>query len=78
MEHNRRVLDGELTGLGRLPAGSVIEVTVEVTIDGRLAVVAREPTSGGELTLEAFVEGVVDTVEARDQTRTIGLLAVRG
>jgi molecular chaperone DnaK len=77
-EHNHRVLDGELTGLGKLPAGSMIEVTVAMAIDGRLSVIAREPTSGKELTLEAFVEGVVDSAEAEELTRTVGLLAVRG
>jgi molecular chaperone DnaK (HSP70) len=77
VEHNHRVLDGELSGLGSLPAGSVIEVTVAMAIDGRLTVVAREPGSGVELTLEAFVEGVVDSVEAEDLKRTVGLLAVR-
>jgi molecular chaperone DnaK len=78
VEHNHRVLDGELTGLGKLSAGSMIEVTVAMAIDGRLTVVAREPESGEELTIEAFVEGVVDSAEAEELTRTVGLLGVRG
>jgi molecular chaperone DnaK len=78
LEHNRRVLDGELTGLGSLPAGSVIKVTVKIATDGRLTVVAYEPVSGRELTLEAFVEGVIDGAETERLTRVVGLAAVRG
>jgi molecular chaperone DnaK len=76
--HNRRVLDGELTKIGSLPAGSVITITVEIAIDGRLTVMAHEPVSGRELTLEAFVEGVVDSVETERLTRLVGMTAVRG
>jgi molecular chaperone DnaK (HSP70) len=78
VDHNRRVLDGELTGLGSLPAGSVIEITIAIAVDGRLMVIAREPKSGRELTLEAYMEGVVDTVEAERLTQAVGLIAVRG
>ncbi|HET7018364.1 MAG TPA: Hsp70 family protein [Streptosporangiaceae bacterium] len=76
--HNRRVLDGELTGIGSLPAGSVIRITVTMAIDGRLTVIAHEPVSGRELTLEAFVEGVVDSEETQRLTKIVGLAAVRG
>ena len=78
VEHNRRVLDGELTGLGSLPAGSVIRITVAIAVDGRLTVTAREPRSGRELTLEAYVEGVIDSAEAERLTTAVGLIAVRG
>jgi molecular chaperone DnaK (HSP70) len=78
VEHNHRVLDGELSGLGALPAASVIEVTINIAVDGRLKVVAREPISGKDLTLEAFVEGVVDSAEAEGLARSVGVLAVRG
>jgi molecular chaperone DnaK len=76
--HNRRVLDGELTKIGSLPAGSVIKITVKIAIDGRLTVIAHETTSGRELTLEAFVEGVVDSVETERLTQVVGMTAVRG
>jgi molecular chaperone DnaK (HSP70) len=76
--HNRRVLDGELTKIGSLPAGSVIRITMKVAIDGRLTVIAHEPLSGRELTLEAFIEGVVDSAETERLTRLVGLTAVRG
>ena len=78
MAHNRRVLDGELTGLGALPAGSVIEITVRIAIDGRLTVIAHEPVSGRELALEAFVEGVVDSAETERLARMVAVTAVRG
>jgi molecular chaperone DnaK len=76
--HNRLVLDGELTELPPLPAGSVIRITVRIAIDGRLSVVAEEPVSGRELVLEAFVEGVVDSAETQRLTRLVGLTSVRG
>ena len=75
--HNRRVLDGELTKIGALPAGSVIRITVKIALDGRLTVIAHEPVSGRELTLEAFVEGVVDSAEIERLTRVVGMTAVR-
>lgn len=58
---NRRVLDGELTGLPQLTAGSRIDITLRVSTDGLLSVVAREPRSRRELTLQAYVDGVVDS-----------------
>jgi molecular chaperone DnaK (HSP70) len=78
IEHNRRVLDGELTGLGSLPAGSIIKITVRIATDGRLAVIAHEPVSGRQLTLEAFVEGVIDSSESERLAKIVGLTAVRG
>jgi molecular chaperone DnaK len=76
--HNRRVLDGELTKIGSLSAGSVIRITMNIAIDGRLTVIAHEPTSGREITLEAFVEGVVDQEQTQRLTRVVGMTAVRG
>jgi molecular chaperone DnaK len=76
--HNRRVLDGELTGLGKLPAGSVIQITLRIAIDGRLTVVAHEPRSRKELTLEAFVEGVIDSAETERLTEMVSRTKVRG
>jgi molecular chaperone DnaK len=76
--NNRRVLDGELTKIGSLPAGSVIRITVKIAIEGRLTVIAHEPVSGRELTLEAFVEGVVDSADTERLTRLVGMTAVRG
>lgn len=58
--HNRRVLDGELSNLPPLRAGSRIEVTLRVSSDGLLSVTAREPRSGASLNLQAYVDGVVD------------------
>jgi molecular chaperone DnaK len=76
--HNRRVLDGELTGLGSLPAGSLIRITMRIAVDGRLTVIAHEPRSGKELRLEAYVEGVVDGAETERLTKLVGLTTVRG
>ncbi|MGH3187311.1 MAG: Hsp70 family protein [Streptosporangiaceae bacterium] len=78
VEHNRLVLDGELAQIPPLPAGSVIRVTMRIAVDGRLTVLAHEPTSGRELVLEAFVEGVVDDADTQRLTKLVGLTAVRG
>jgi molecular chaperone DnaK (HSP70) len=78
VEHNRRVLDGELTGLGKLPAGSVIRITMKIAVDGRLTVLAHEPRSGRELRLEAFVEGVIDSAETERLTTLVRRSAVHG
>jgi molecular chaperone DnaK len=78
VEHNRRVLDGELTKIGALPAGSVIRITMAIAADGRLTVVAHEPVSGREITLEAFVEGVVDQAETERLSRLVGMTELRG
>ena len=74
---NRRVLDGELSNLPRLPAGSAIEVTLRVNTDGLLSVVARERRSGVTLDLQAYVDGVVDVAGSRRLADTIGGLSVR-
>jgi len=76
--HNRRVLDGELTGIGSLPAGSLIRITMRIAVDGRLTVIAHESRSGRELRLEAYVEGVVDSVETERLARLVALAKVRG
>lgn len=75
---NRRALDGELTGIGSLPAGSLIRITMRIAVDGRLTVIAHEPRSGRELLLEAYVEGVVDSAETERLTKLVGLAKVRG
>lgn len=74
---NRRVLDGELTGLPPLPAGSLIEVTLRVTEDGLLGVTAREPGSGTALALEAYMDGVVDAETTRRLAGSLGAITVR-
>lgn len=78
VEHNRRVLDGELTGIGKLKAGSVIRITIRIAIDGRLTVIAHEPKSGRELKLEAFVEGVIDGAETERLARLVSQTMLRG
>jgi molecular chaperone DnaK len=76
--HNRRVLDGELTQIGSLKAGSVIKITMRIAVDGRLTVIAHEPRSGRELRLEAFIEGVIDSAETERLTALVGRTMLRG
>ena len=75
--HNRRVLDGELTNLPPLRAGSRIDVTLRVSQDGLLSVTAREPRSGATLTLEAYVDGVVDEAVTRQLEGELRGLTIR-
>ncbi len=77
LEHNRRVLDGELTGLPDLPAGARIDITLSVGLDGRLAVTACEVLGRTELCLEACVEGVVDQTAAKQLSAAASALTIR-
>ena len=72
------MLDGELTQIGSLKAGSVIRITVRIAIDGRLTVIAHEPRSGRELRLEAFVEGVIDSAQTERLANLVGQTMLRG
>lgn len=78
LEFNRRVLDGELQGIpDDLPAGSPIEITLSIGLDGRITCVAREPKSGTSLVLESYVDGVSDGGEIRTQQTGLGALRFR-
>lgn len=72
LEHNRRVLDGELTGIPPLKGGSPIEVEIGVDRDGRIKVTATEPKSRRRLVLESYMEGVADSAEAFRQAEIVG------
>jgi molecular chaperone DnaK len=73
--HNRRVLDGEFTGLPSKPAGARVDVTVTVGADGRLTVTARDARRG-TLTLEAYVEGVVDGADVQRLTARTAAMTI--
>jgi molecular chaperone DnaK len=76
--NSRRVLDGELAGLpAGLKAGSALIVTLHLGLDGRLRVTAREPKSRIELTLEAYVDGVLDANDLQHQAKRMTHLSVR-
>ena len=76
--HNRRVLDGEFSGLPDCPAGSKVDVTISVGLDGRLDVTANlAKRRGGQLTLEAYVEGVVDGAEAANLAARTSAIMIR-
>jgi molecular chaperone DnaK (HSP70) len=72
LEHNRRVLDGELSGLPQLRGGSPIEVEISIDRDGRITVTATEPKSRCRLVLESYIEGVADSAEANRQAEIVG------
>lgn len=75
--HNRRVLDGEFTGLPELPAGARIDVTLAVGLDGRLTVTARDVLGSTSLQLEAYMDGVVDGATAQALSASTGDLRIR-
>jgi len=77
LAHNRRVLDGEFTGLPDLPAGSRVDVTLTVGLDGRVSVTANEVRKHTELRLEAYVEGVVDEAVAERLAATTSAMVIR-
>lgn len=78
LEYNRRVLDGELTGLPEgLPAGSPIDIRLFLGTDGRISCVATERSTGRQLALESYMEGVADGQESADQHRAVSGLMVR-
>ena len=75
---NRRVLDGELTGLpASLPAGSPIRVALSLGLDGRLSLTATEPVSRASLTLAAYIDGVLDGAARDRAAATLSQLAIR-
>jgi molecular chaperone DnaK (HSP70) len=73
VEHNRRVLDGELVGLpADLEPGAPIDVMVSIGLDGRIRCSAMEPTSGRQLVLESYMDGVSDNEELAQQQLVVG------
>ena len=76
VQHNRRVLDGELSVPDGLPAGSPIAVTLRVSGDGLLSVLAKDATGDAELALHAYVDGVVDTEQMAELARRLTGLTV--
>jgi molecular chaperone DnaK (HSP70) len=73
VEHNRRVLDGELVGLpADLEAGAPIDITLSIGVDGRIRCFATEPKSGRQLVLESYMDGVSDNEELAKQQSIVG------
>jgi len=76
--HNRPVLDGLISDLPKLHAGSPVDVTISLAADGRLRVRAVEPSSKAELTLESFIENVADSQDVARLTHLVGGISVLG
>ena len=78
LEFNRRVVDGELVGLTpNLPAGSAIDLAISIDSAGRVSFTAAERTSGRQLELVSYMDGVVDAAELEDQRRAVAHMMVR-
>ena len=78
LKNNRLVIDGELTGLIGLPAGSPIRMTLTVAAGGQISIEAVEQVSGQFLNLGAFVTGVVDSTDAVSLASGLSSLRIRG
>lgn len=79
VELNRRIVDGELTGLPPgLKAGSPIDLRLSVRMDGRIECVATERSTQRLLTIESYMEGVADGNETEQQRCMVGGLIIRG
>jgi molecular chaperone DnaK len=79
LEFNRRILDGELTGLPQgLKAGSPIDLCLSVRLDGRIECVATERSTQRPLTIESYVDGAADGAETEEQRRIVAGLLVKG
>ncbi len=76
LDHNRPVLDGLITEIPPLPAGSPIRVTLAIGDDGRLRVIAEEPASKARLQLDSFIEGVTDSEDVGRLTKLVSGLSV--
>jgi molecular chaperone DnaK (HSP70) len=76
LEHNKMITDGLIDGLPPLKAGSPIEVKFHLSADGRLAITAREPTSGKDLTLQVTLEGVMTRSEVERSKGALARVAV--
>jgi molecular chaperone DnaK (HSP70) len=74
---NRRVLDGQLALPSGLPAGSPIEITLRVSADGLLSLVARDRRGGPALACQAYVDGVVDAARTRQLAESLTGLVIR-
>lgn len=76
LQHNRRVLDGELIDVPHLRAGSPIDISFDIGTDGRISCTATEPKSGRRLVLESYMEGVIDAADSERQHRLLASLRV--
>jgi molecular chaperone DnaK (HSP70) len=76
LDANRMVLDGEIVGLTPQPGGSPLRFTLSVDNDGRVEVVA-EDNKGRQMSIEAYIDGVVDRAERDAASANLARLTVR-
>ncbi|WP_326561231.1 Hsp70 family protein [Micromonospora sp. NBC_01796] len=67
---------GLITGLPPLPAGSPINITLQVNPEGKLTVKGVEPRSGKKLTIEVQVS-ILSETEVVEAQRMVAAIAVR-
>ncbi|OAH43679.1 hypothetical protein AYJ66_05535 [Dietzia cinnamea] len=77
LDHNRKVFDGEISGLGNLPGGSPITLSISIDAVGLITdIKAVEKRSGRPLTIRAFLEGVADSAQVSSDKEAVSMLSV--
>jgi len=71
---NRLLLEGEIVGIPRRPAGSPIKLRTSVTVDGRITVESMDGARPVTLEVEAFLHGVLDDDEVSAQRSVVSRL----
>jgi molecular chaperone DnaK len=74
---NRLLVEGELGGIPRGPAGTRVSLRISISVDGRISCVATAGERGVPVTFEAFMHGVLDDAEVKQQhqaTRSLKML----
>ena len=68
---NRLLVEGEIVGIPRRPAGSPIKLKVSVATDGRISVESLDGSRPTRLEVEAFMHGVLDDAEILQQQEVV-------
>jgi molecular chaperone DnaK (HSP70) len=77
MADNRRVVEGAITGIAQLPAGTPIDITMSVDGEGKLSLSAVESVSGQRLDVEARL-GALDEEQVESAKLAVAALAIGG
>lgn len=74
---NRPLIEGEITGIPRGPAGTKISLWVSVSVDGRVSLEASTGERAAPVKVEAFMHGVLDEGEIQQQRQATSGLRMR-
>jgi molecular chaperone DnaK len=74
---NRLLVEGELAGIPRGPAGTRLSLHISISVDGRISFDATAGERAVPVTIEAFMHGVLDDTELEQQhqaTRSLKMM----